>query len=55
MLMLSDFCFPKEKRELRSVGCGSAGCGASNWCSFGGPVKKLSVKVPVGSTLGFPK
>ena len=55
MLMLSDFCFSKEKRELRSVGCGSAGCDASNLWSFGGPGKKWSVKVPVGSTLGFPK
>ena len=55
MLMLSDFGFYKEKRELRSVGCGSAGCDASNWWSFGGPGKNFSIKVPVGSTLGFPK
>ena len=53
--MLSDLCFSKEKRELRSVGCGSAGCDARNWWSFGGPVKKWSVKVPMGSTLDFPK
>ena len=55
MLMLSDFCFSKEKRELRSVGCGSAGYDASNWWSFGGPGKKWSVKLPASSTLGFPK
>ena len=55
MLMLSDFCFSKEKRELRSVGCGSEGCDASNEWSFGGPDKKWSIKVPVGSTLDFPK
>ena len=55
MLMLSYFCFSKEKRELRSVGCGSAGCDASNLWSFGVPGKKWSVTVPVGSTLGFPK
>ena len=55
MLMLSDLCFYKEKRELRSVGYGSAGCDARNLWSFGGPRKKWSVKVPVGNTLGFPK
>ena len=55
MVMLSDFFFSKEKRELRSVGCGSAGCDASNLCSFGGPGKKWYVKVPVCSTLVFPK
>ena len=48
MLTLSDFCFFKDKRELWSVGCGSAGCVASKWCSFIGTVKKCSVKVPVG-------
>ena len=48
MLMLSDFYKSKEKRELWSVGCGSLGCGASNWWSFGGPGNKGSVKVPVG-------
>ena len=53
--MLSYFCFSKEKRELRSVGCGSAGCGASNLWYFGGTGKNWYVKVPVGSTLGFPK
>ena len=55
MLMLSDFCFSKEKIELGSVGCGSAEYDASNLWSFRGPDKKWSVKVPVGSTLGFPK
>ena len=42
MLMLSDFCFSKE---ILSVGCGSAGCDASNEWSFEGPDKELSVKV----------
>ena len=55
MLMLSDFCFSKERRELWSVRCGSAGCDASNEWSFGVPDKKWYVKVPVGSTLYFPK
>ena len=55
MLMLSDFCFSKKKRELRSVGYGSVGCDASNEWSFGGPGKKWFVKVPMGSTLDFPK
>ena len=55
MLMLSDFCFSKEKRELCSVGCGSTGCDAINEWSFGGTGKKWSVKVSVGSTLDFPK
>ena len=55
MLMLSDFCFSKEKKELWSVGCGSVGFDASNWWSFGGPGKKLSVKVSVGSALVFTK
>ena len=55
MLMLSDFCFSKEKRDLQSVGCGSVGRGASNWWSFGGPGKKCYIKVPVGTTLDFPK
>ena len=55
MLMLSDFCFSKEKRDLRSVGCGSAGRGASNWWSFGGHGKKWSIKLHVGTTLDFPK
>ena len=53
MLMLSDFCFSKYKRELWSVGCGSVGYDASNEWYFGGPGKKWSVKVPVGSTLDF--
>ena len=44
MLMLSDFCFSKEKRDLRSVGIGSAGRGASNRWSFGGPGNSWSVK-----------
>ena len=55
MLMLSDLYFSKEKRELWSAVCGSTGCDASNEWSFGGPDKKWSVKVPVDSTLGFPK
>ena len=55
MLMLSDFCFPKEKKELRSVGCGSAGCDAIKEWSFGGPGKKCSVKISVGSALDFSK
>ena len=55
MLILSDLCFYKEKRELRSVGCGSVGCDPINAWSFGDPGKKWSVKVPVGSTLGFTK
>ena len=55
MLMLSDFCFSKYKRELWSVGYGSARCNAINWWYFGGPGKKWSVKVPVGSTLDFTK
>ena len=58
MLMLSYLFFSKD---LWSVGCGSAGCDASNEWSFGGPDKKWSVKVPdiylrsLGSTLDFPK
>ena len=48
MLMLSDLSFSKEKRELWSVGCGSVGCDTINLWSFGGPGKKLSVKVTVG-------
>ena len=55
MLMLSDLCFSKEKRELRSVGYDSAGCYAINEWYFGGTGKKWSVKVSVGSTLDFPK
>ena len=55
MLILSDFCFYKEKMYLWSVGRGSAGRGASKWWYFGGTGKKWSVKVPVGSTLDFPK
>ena len=55
MLMLSGFCFSKDKRELCSVRCGSEGFDAINEWSFGGPGKKWSVKVSVGSTLGFPK
>ena len=50
MLMLIDFCFSIEKGELWSVGCGSPGYDASSLWSFGGPGKKWSVKVPVGST-----
>ena len=58
MLRLSDFC---KSKELISVGCGFAGCDASNECSFGGPDKEWSVNVPdihwriLGSTLDFPK
>ena len=55
MLMLSDFCFSKEKRELWPVGCGSGGFDAINEWSFGGPGNKWSVKVYVISTLDFPK
>ena len=55
MLMLSDFCFLKKKRDLRSFGCDPVGCGASSWWSFGGPGKKWSVKVPVATTFKFPK
>ena len=55
MLMLSNFCFSKERRELWSVGCGSFGWDADNEWSFGGPEKKWSVKVPVVSTLYFNK
>ena len=52
MLMLSYFCFSKK---LWLVVCGSAGCDASNEWYFGGPGKKWSIKVPVCSTLDFPK
>ena len=58
MLILRYLCFSKE---LWSVGCGSAGCDASNLWSFGGPDKQWSIKVPdihlrsLGSTLDFPK
>ena len=55
MLMLSYLCFSKEKRELWSVGCGSAGCDAIKEWSVGGPGKKCSVKISVGSNLDFPK
>ena len=55
MLMFSDLYFSKEKRDLRSVGCGSAGYDASYEWYFGGPGNKWSVKVTVGSTLNFPK
>ena len=55
MLMLSDFCKSKEKRELWSVGYGSAGCDAINEWYFGSPDKEWSVKVPVGSNLDFTK
>ena len=55
MSMLSDLCFSKEKRELQSVRYGSTGCDASNEWSFGGPGKMWSIKVPMGSTLDFPK
>ena len=55
MLMLSDFCSPKERRELWSFGCGFAGCDASNEWSFGVTDKNWSIKVPVGSTLDFPR
>ena len=57
MLRLSDFC---KSKELWLVGCGSAGCDASNEWSFGGPDKEWYVKVPdiywtsLGSTLYFP-
>ena len=58
MLSLSDFC---KSKELWSVGCGSAGCDASNEWSFGGPDTECYVKVPdiywrsLVSTLDFPK
>ena len=55
MLMLSDFYFSKEKRELWSVRCGSAGRDARNEWYFVGPGKKWPVKVSVGPTLDFPK
>ena len=55
MLMLSYLYFSKEKRELWSAVCGSMVCDAINEWSFGGPGKKWSVKVYVGSTLDFPK
>ena len=55
MLMLSDFYFSKEKRDLWSVGCGSTGCDDSNGWYFGGTGKNWYVKVPVGSTFGFTK
>ena len=51
--MLSDFC---KSKEIWSVGCGSAGCGARKQWSFGGPDKEWSVKLrSSGSTLDFPK
>ena len=53
MLMLSYFC---KSKELWSVGCGSAGCGARNEWYFGSPDKGWSIKVrSLGSTLDFPK
>ena len=58
MLRLNDFC---KSKEIFSVGCGSAGCDASNEWYFGGPDKEWSVKVhdiyliSLGSTLYFPK
>ena len=55
MLMLSDFCFYKDRRDLWSAGCGSEGIESSNECSFGDPEKEWSVKVPVGSILYFTK
>ena len=61
MLILSYFCFSKEKRKRWSVGFGSAGHDAINEWSFGGPDKEWSVKVPdihlrsLGSTLDIPK
>ena len=55
MLMLSDFCFSKEKRGLWSVGYGSTGCDARNLWPIGNPGKKWSIKVTVGSNLGFTK
>ena len=61
MLMLSDFCKSKEKREFWSVGYGSAGCDASNEWYFGGPDKEWSIKLPdihlriLCSTLDFPR
>ena len=54
MLMLSDFYFSKEKRELWSVGYAFAGCDAINEWSFGDLGKKWFVKLCVGSTLDFP-
>ena len=57
MLMLSDFC---KSKEIWPVGCGSAGCDASNEWYFGGTDKEWYVKVPgiylrsLGSTLYFP-
>ena len=58
MLLLSDFF---KFKEIQSVGCGCAGCDASNEWSFGGPEKEWYVKLPIknlrnlGSTLDFPK
>ena len=46
MLMLSDLC---KSKELLSVICVSAGCGASNEWFSGGSVKLISL----GSTLDF--
>ena len=40
---------------MMSVGCGSEVCDAINEWYLGGPGKKWSVKVPVGSTLDLPK
>ena len=42
--MLSDFCFSKENREIRSVVCGSAGFDDSNEWYFGGPGKSGLLK-----------
>ena len=55
MLMLGNFYFSKEKRELWSVECGSEGCDAINLWHIGDPGKKGYVKLPVGSTLCFPR
>ena len=58
MLRLSDFC---KSKELWSVGCGSAGCDASNEWYFVGPDKEWYVKVPdiylrsLVSTLDLPE
>ena len=41
--MLSDFC---QSKDLRSVGCVSTVCDASNEWSFGGPEEDCSVEIP---------
>ena len=53
MLMLSYFC---RSKHIWSVRCGSAGCGAINERSFGGPDKEWYIKLIIlGSTIDFPK